>query len=124
MAQNSAIRVKRIYEDPSADDGARILVDRLWPRGVSKERADLTEWLKDVAPSTELRTWYGHDPAKFDEFSRRYRAELGDDQHAEAFATLRDYASAGTLTLLTASKAVEISEAAVLEAVLTGDPIS
>ena len=122
MAQNSAIRVKRIYEDPSADDGARILVDRLWPRGVSKERADLTEWLKDVAPSTDLRKWYSHDPAKFDEFSRRYRAELGDDEHAKAYAQLRDYASTGTLTLLTASKDVEISEAAVLERVLVGDP--
>lgn len=120
MTETSAIRVKRIYEDPSADDGARILVDRLWPRGVSKERADLTEWLKDVAPSTDLRKWYGHDPAKFDEFSRRYRDELDDDEHAEAFATLRDFARKGTLTLLTASKDVEISEAVVLEHVLTG----
>ena len=89
MTETSAIRVKRIYEDPSPDDGARVLVDRLWPRGVSKERADLTEWLKDVAPSTDLRKWYGHDPAKFDEFSRRYRDELDDDEHAEAFAALR-----------------------------------
>lgn len=118
MATEHSVRVRRIYDEPSPADGARILVDRLWPRGVSKERADLTEWLKDVAPSTGLRKWYSHDPAKFAEFSRRYRAELDDDDHAEAFAALREYAEKGTVTLLTASKHAEISEAAVLDHVL------
>lgn len=69
-------QIKRAYEDPSDDDGMRVLVDRLWPRGLSKERAALDEWLKEIAPSTQLRTWSGHDPAKFNEFSRRYRVEL------------------------------------------------
>jgi uncharacterized protein YeaO (DUF488 family) len=69
-------RIKRVYEAPADDDGYRVLVDRLWPRGVSKEKADLDEWDKEVAPSDELRRWYGHDPAKFDEFATRFRAEL------------------------------------------------
>ncbi len=69
-------RIKRVYEPPADDDGYRVLVDRLWPRGVSKEKADLDEWDKEVAPSDELRRWYGHDPAKFDEFATRFRAEL------------------------------------------------
>ena len=70
------IRVRRVYDEPGPGDGARILVDRVWPRGVSKADARLDEWAKDLAPSTELRTWYGHDPAKYDEFRRRYLAEL------------------------------------------------
>ncbi|GAA1620623.1 MULTISPECIES: DUF488 family protein [Brevibacterium] len=122
MAKGHPVHVRRIYDDPSPADGARILVDRLWPRGVSKERADLTKWLKDVAPSTGLRKWYSHDPAKFAEFSRRYRAELADDDHAEAFAALREYAEKGPVTLLTASKHAEISEAAVLDHVLQHSP--
>ena len=72
---------------PLADDGSRVLVDRLWPRGVSKERAHLDEWCKEIAPSTELRKWYGHDPDRFEEFSRKYRAELQDPERAEALAT-------------------------------------
>ncbi len=70
------VRVRRIYEEPSPEDGARVLVDRVWPRGMRKDAARLDEWAKDVAPSAELRTWYRHDPAKFDEFRRRYTAEL------------------------------------------------
>ena len=70
------VQVKRIYEEPSPSDGARVLVDRLWPRGISKERANLTLWAKDVAPSTELRKWYDHDPAKFEEFTSKYKSEL------------------------------------------------
>jgi uncharacterized protein YeaO (DUF488 family) len=70
------LQIKRIYDEPAADDGYRILVDRLWPRGVSKEQAHLDEWLKDIAPSPELRTWFGHDPARFDEFKVRYEEEL------------------------------------------------
>lgn len=113
------VRVKRVYDDAASSDGARVLVDRLWPRGVSKERAHLTEWLKEIAPSTQLRKWYAHDPHKFDEFDRRYRKELADPDHAEPFDRLRSLADDGTLTLLTASKAVDISEAVVLQRVLT-----
>ncbi|MGH3494898.1 MAG: DUF488 domain-containing protein [Sciscionella sp.] len=108
------VRVRRVYDEPDPADGARVLVDRLWPRGLSKERAAFDEWCKDVSPSTELRRWYGHDPALFDEFSRRYRAELADDARQEAVAQLRNLAGGGTLTLLTATKQPEISEAAVL----------
>ena len=112
------IRVRRIYEEPQDDDGARILVDRLWPRGVSKERAHLDDWCKQVAPSTELRQWYNHDPALFEEFATRYRDELHEPERAAEFAHLRELAQRGTVTLLTASKAVDISEATVLAALL------
>lgn len=113
------VRIKRIYDDPAPDDGARVLVDRLWPRGISKERAELEEWCKQVAPSTELRKWYSHDPAKFAEFGKRYRAELTDPEHAEALAHLRELARGPQgLTLLTASRALDISEAAVLAELL------
>ena len=107
-------RVRRIYDPASADDGTRILVDRIWPRGMTKARAQLDEWCKNVAPSTELRTWYRHDPKLFDEFARRYGEELAESARADALAHLRDLADKHTLTLLTASKAVDISEAAVL----------
>jgi len=113
------VRVRRIYDPPEPDDGARVLVDRLWPRGVSKERADLREWCRDVAPSTELRQWYGHDPEKFAEFARRYRGELTDASHAEALVCLRALARKGPVTLLTAAKRADISEATVLQEVLS-----
>ena len=116
----SNVRVRRIYDPPEPDDGKRVLVDRLWPRGMSKVRAELFEWCKDVAPSPQLREWYGHDPAKFDEFAKRYRAELDDPEHSEAFEKLRKLAHEGTVTLLTASKRDDISEATVLQQVLTG----
>ena len=116
--KKAKIRVRRIYESEESDDGQRVLVDRLWPRGISKERADLTEWCKEVAPSTELRKWYGHVPEKFDEFARRYRGELEDDDHAAAIKHLRELAAKGPLTLLTGTKQPEISEAAVLAEVL------
>lgn len=119
VTDRNRVQIKRVYEDPDPGDGARVLVDRLWPRGVSKERADLTQWLKEVAPSDQLRRWYGHDPAKFEEFARRYRVELHDHDHAGAFDQLQALAQEGSLTLLTASKAVDISEAAVLLQVLT-----
>lgn len=112
------IRVRRVYEEPSADDGARVLVDRVWPRGLRKDAARLDEWAKDVAPSTELRKWYGHDPDKFDEFRRRYTAELAEDGPRQALDQLRDMAASGPLTLLTATKAVDISQAAVLAGLL------
>ena len=114
MTKRPDVRVKRIYQDPEDDDGQRVLVDRLWPRGISKERAALTEWCKDAAPSTELRKWYGHVPERFDEFAKRYRSELEDADHAEGFNHLRELAADGRLTLLTGTKQPEISEAAVL----------
>ena len=119
MARKVSVRVRRIYDPPQDADGSRVLVDRLWPRGMSKERAALSEWCKDVAPSTELRRWYGHDPARFDEFARRYRAELADGERPAAVAHLRRIADDGPLTLLTASKRDDISEATVLQQLLT-----
>lgn len=116
----SDVRVRRIYDAPDPDDGTRVLVDRLWPRGVSKERADLYEWCKDVAPSTELRQWYAHDPEKFAEFARRYRVELAEPAQADALAGLRALVRQGPVTLLTAAKRSDISEATVLQAVLSG----
>ena len=112
------VRVRRIYEPAEEQDGKRVLVDRLWPRGVKKVDAHLDEWSKDVAPSTELRKWYGHEPAKFEEFSRRYLAELDDPARAEALDHLRELASGQRLTLLTATKNAEISEASVLATIL------
>ena len=114
------VRVRRVYAEPDPDDGTRVLVDRLWPRGVSKARAALDEWCKDVAPSDELRKWYRHDPSRFEEFARRYRAELEDPERAATLAQLRELASDGTVTLLTATKEPAISEAAVLASVLAG----
>ena len=108
------VQVRRIYDAPMPDDGARVLVDRLWPRGVSKTRAQLDEWCKAIAPSSELRTWYHHDPELFDEFTRRYADELRDPEPAAALAHLRDLADQQTLTLLTATKDPDISETAVL----------
>ncbi|HEX7994621.1 MAG TPA: DUF488 domain-containing protein [Streptosporangiaceae bacterium] len=108
------VRVRRVYEQPERDDGARVLVDRVWPRGLTKDKAALNEWCKDVAPSTELRKWYGHDPERFTEFARRYQAELADADQSEALDHLRDMAKHGPLTLVTATKAVDISQAAVL----------
>ena len=117
----SQIRVRRAYEPPSPDDGARVLVDRIWPRGLRKDAARLDEWAKDVAPSTELRKWYGHDPAKFDEFRRRYTEELSGSAQRKELGKLRALAAAGPVTLLTATRAVDISQAAVLAQILRTD---
>jgi uncharacterized protein YeaO (DUF488 family) len=114
------VRVRRVYAEPEADDGTRVLVDRIWPRGVSKARAALDEWCKDVAPSDELRHWYGHEPGRFEEFARRYRRELEDPRRAEALAHLRALARDGPVTLLTATREPAISEAAVLASLLAG----
>ena len=108
------VQVRRAYEQPEPTDGTRVLVDRLWPRGLSKARAALDDWCKNVAPSSELRTWYQHDPDRFAEFTRRYQQELHDPERADALAKLRSLVEAGPLTLLTATKQPEISEAAVL----------
>jgi uncharacterized protein YeaO (DUF488 family) len=113
-AAEHPIRVRRVYDEPEADDGARVLVDKLWPRGLSKQAAQLQGWAKDVAPSDDLRRWHGHDPAKFDEFRRRYLAELDQPQQRAAVALLRGLAADGPVTLLTATKDAHISQAAVL----------
>ncbi|WP_033246309.1 DUF488 domain-containing protein [Nocardia carnea] len=114
MMTRRTVQIRRIYDDPTPKDGTRVLVDRLWPRGVSKTRAHLDEWCKQIAPSTELRTWYGHDPQLFDAFARRYRDELTQPGRAEALSHLRELADHNDLTLLTATKNTGISEAAVL----------
>ncbi len=116
----AGVEVVRVYEDPGRRPREhRVLVDRLWPRGVHKAALDADEWAKEVAPSTELRRWYGHDPARFDEFSRRYRAELEHDPGAPVVERLRAYACGrGRLVLLTATRDVEHSGAAVLTEVL------
>jgi uncharacterized protein YeaO (DUF488 family) len=119
MDQQHRVQLRRIYDAPMPDDGTRVLVDRLWPRGISKTRAHLDEWCKQIAPSTELRNWYRHAPELFEEFSRRYTAELDDPEPAAALAHLTDLAAQQTLTLLTATKNPDISEAAVLVNVLT-----
>ena len=106
------IRVKRIYDPPDAEDGARVLVDRLWPRGARKDSVKLTSWLKDIAPSDDLRRWFGHDPARFAEFSRRYRAELSANK--EAVSQVDDLVKAGAVTLLYAAHDEEHNNARVL----------
>ena len=113
------VRVRRVYEQPSPDDGVRLLVDRLWPRGLSKANARLDEWVKDVAPSDDLRRWYGHDPERFAEFRRRSVADLLEPERAGALARLAEAANRGTVTLLTATKDAEHSQAAVLAEQLT-----
>jgi uncharacterized protein YeaO (DUF488 family) len=114
MAQAAQVQVRRVYDPPEPKDGQRVLVDRLWPRGLSRERARLDEWCKEIAPSSELRRWYGHEPDRYAEFARRYRAELGEPERAAAFAHLRELAGRERLTLLTATKLSDISQAAVL----------
>ena len=114
-----SISVARVY-DPPAEVGTRVLVDRIWPRGLRKQEAHLDEWCKDVAPSTELRRWYGHDPERFEEFARRYRTELRQPARAAAVKHLREVAVTRPVILLTATKSVDISQAAVLAALLRG----
>ena len=114
MAQRRNVKVRRIYDAAKPQDGTRVLVDRIWPRGVTKARAHLDEWCKDVSPSTELRKWYSHDPALFEEFARRYRRRAERVPRAAALAHLRELAKGQTLTLLTATKNADLSEAAVL----------
>ena len=112
------VQVRRVYEAPEPGDGIRVLVDRVWPRGLTKAKAALDEWCKDVAPSAELRKWYSHDPDRFEDFRRRYQQELKDPGRAEALAHLRGLAKNRQLTLLTATKQPEISEATVLASLL------
>jgi uncharacterized protein YeaO (DUF488 family) len=112
------IRLKRVYEKPSRTDGSRILVDRLWPRGLTKEDAAVTLWLKDVAPSTELRKWFGHEPARWKQFQSRYRKELRKKK--DALKLLRQKAKTRTVTLVYGARDEEHNEALVLKKVLEG----
>lgn len=116
------LRVKRIYERASAEDGYRVLVDRVWPRGLSKEDALIDEWRREIAPSTELRRWYGHDPAKWHEFRARYFAELRGKP--EAVSPIREKARSGTVTLLFGARDRARNNAVALLDYLEGKPTS
>lgn len=111
------VHVRRVYDDVEGG-GARVLVDRLWPRGLSKQAADLTSWPKQVAPSDGLRRWYGHEPDRFGEFAERYRQELDDDEHGDALSEIVTLAEQRGVILLTATKDVDRSHAAVLAEVV------
>ncbi|HWB66617.1 MAG TPA: DUF488 family protein [Mycobacteriales bacterium] len=108
------VKLRRVYDEPQADDGIRILVDRLWPRGLSKADAHVDKWHKQIAPSDALRKWFGHDPQRFEEFSRRYLAELQEPERMAVLTELRSLARRGTVTLLTATRELQLSQAAVL----------
>jgi uncharacterized protein YeaO (DUF488 family) len=110
------VRLKRAYEPAAASDGERILIDRMWPRGVTREEARLSEWARELAPSTELRRWFGHDPARFSEFRRRYTAELAAQELK--LRELRRRARAGTMTLVYAARDAEHNDAVVLAEIL------
>ena len=113
------IKLKRVYEEPTKDDGFRILVERLWPRGHTKERASVDLWLKEVAPSSELRKWFGHDPAKWEEFRKRYRAELR--QKKDAVSLLKQKSKEVTITHVYAARDEEHNSAIVLKEILERD---
>lgn len=122
MRAHLDIRVKRVYEAPAAADGTRVLVDRVWPRGVRKEAAELALWLKDVAPSTELRHWFGHEPERWPEFQRRYRAEL--ERNPEAVSRLLELAKHGRVTLVYGARDTEHNQAVALADYLTSHAAS
>lgn len=113
------VHVARIYDRADDTTGKRVLVDGMWPRGVRKDAARLDDWVKEVAPSTELRKWFGHDPARFEEFARRYRDELDTETGRQALDRLRAVAGGGSMTLLTATRDVEHSQARVLADLLS-----
>ena len=112
------IKLKRAYEEPSKDDGFRVLVDRLWPRGIKKENLALDLWMKDVAPSPELRKWFGHDPAKWEQFCERYMAELQEKKDLIDF--LRQKSEEGTVTLVYGARDKEHNGAVVIKLFLEG----
>ena len=119
MSQHeSKIALKRVYEPAETQDGTRVLVDRLWPRGLSKERAHVDIWLKEVAPGNELRRWFSHDPDKFADFKRRYEAELATASGKEAISQLRDLLKRGPVTLVFAAHDTEHNNAVVLRDLL------
>jgi uncharacterized protein YeaO (DUF488 family) len=115
------IKLKRAYEAPSEDDSSRYLVDRLWPRGIAKEDAQLTEWLKDVAPSEDLRKWFGHDPERWGEFKRRYKLELHAAAKEKILMDLAQRAKAGTVTLVFAAKDTEHNNAVVIKEIIESE---
>ena len=117
-ATSKHLNFRRVYEEPAANDGERVLIDRLWPRGLSKEKAHIDLWLKDVAPSRDLRAWFGHDPAKYDEFRRRYEAELAEEPARSALATLREHIKRGPVTVVYGARDSDHSNAAVLRELL------
>jgi uncharacterized protein YeaO (DUF488 family) len=113
------VRIKRAYEPADDGDGYRVLVDRLWARGVSKEKAHLDAWMKEIAPSTELRRWFGHDPARWDEFERRYRVELAEPERSHLVEALAERATHGPVTLIYGARDTAHNEAVVLCAVVS-----
>jgi uncharacterized protein YeaO (DUF488 family) len=110
------IKIKRVYEKPSGEDGMRILVDRLWPRGLTKQKAAIDLWLKDIAPTTELRKWFAHDPKKWTEFRKKYLQELKENK--EQVSIIKEHLKQGTVTLVYGARDKEYNEAQVLEELL------
>jgi len=113
------LNIKRVYEKPNEQDGKRVLVDRLWPRGLTKEKADIDLWLKGIAPTTELRKWFNHDAAKWKEFQKRYRKELNNNK--EQVSLLKDQLKKGIVTLVYGARDEEHNEALVLKEWLNGE---
>ncbi len=116
MAEPGRLRLKRAYEEPAADDGYRVLVDRVWPRGRRRDRLDLAQWAPDLGPSNDLRRWFGHDPARWDEFQARDRAELAAPEKAAALDELARRAAAETVTLVYGARDEEHNQAQVIAA--------
>ena len=118
-SRSGSIAIKRAYDPPAAKDGLRILIDRLWPRGVTKAKLKLDAWPRALSPSTDLRKWYGHDPQRFAEFRRRYRAELAE--HKDELAALRSWIKGRRTTLITATRELALSHAEVLREMLAAE---
>ena len=114
------LKIKRAYEDKEAGDGKRILIDRLWPRGVRKDEAGIDEWLKELAPSTELRRWFGHVPAKWEEFKRRYKKELAAPEKIQLMENIAHTAKRADITLIYSARDRDHSDVKVLEELITG----
>ena len=110
------LKIKRVYDPPSPEDGKRVLVDRLWPRGIRKEDAAIDEWPKEIAPTTQLRKWYGHDPSRYEEFKKRYARELEDK--ADLIDRIKNEARRGTVTLLFSARDIEHNNGTVLKEIL------
>jgi uncharacterized protein YeaO (DUF488 family) len=113
----SDVKLKRAYEPPAAGDGTRILIDRLWPRGITKKRAAIDQWMKDISPSTELRKWFGHDPARWDEFRRRYAKEV---RQSDLLGQLRSLARQGPITLVYSAHDEKHNDAVELRKLILG----
>ncbi len=114
------IRLKRAYSEAASDDGTRVLIDRLWPRGIAKENAHIDLWLKEIAPSTELRKWFGHEPSRWEKFRERYFHEL--DEHPDEVSRLRELAHSGPLTLVYGAKDEEHNDAVAIKEYLESRP--